>query len=171
MEPNGPAERSGLKVGDIILEFNGRTMATSSDLPYAVGPTRAGSTVVAVVMRKGQRLEINVTVGSRGKTEEEEVASSQQEAITSRLGLQVEEIPDDVKESNNIAGVLIKYVVQDSPAATAGLQSGDILVQLGFDEVSSVKSFLEIEKLLPENKPLPIRVVRRGSPLFRSVII
>ncbi|MFT4609761.1 MAG: serine protease Do [Cellvibrionaceae bacterium] len=171
MEPNGPAERSGLKVGDIILEFNGRTMATSSDLPYAVGPTRAGSTVSAVVMRKGQRLNIDVTVGTRGKTEEEQVASSQQEAITSRLGLQVEEIPDDVRESNNIAGVLINNVVQDSPAAKAGLQSGDILVQLGFDEVSSVKSFREIEKLLPENKPLPIRVVRRGSPLFRSVII
>jgi serine protease Do len=171
MEPNGPAERSGLKVGDIILEFNGRNMATSSDLPYAVGPTRAGSTVVAVVMRKGQRLEINVTVGSRGKTEEEQVASSQQEAITSRLGLQVEEIPDDVKKSNNIAGVLINNVVQNSPAATAGIQSGDILVQLGFDEVISVQSFRAIEKSLPVNKPLPIRVVRRGSPLFRSVII
>ncbi len=67
--------------------------------------------------------------------------------------------------------MLINNVVQDSPAAKAGIQSGDILVQLGFDEVSSVKSFKEIEKLLPENKPLPIRVVRRGSPLFRSVII
>lgn len=171
MEPNGPAERSGLKVGDIILEFNGRTMATSSDLPYAVGPTRAGSTVPAVVMRKGQRLNIDVTVGTRGKTEEEQVASSQQEAITSRLGLQVEEIPDDVRESNNISGVLINNVVQNSPAATAGLQSGDILVQLGFDEVISVQSFRAIEKSLPVNKPLPIRIVRRGSPLFRSVII
>ena len=171
MEPNGPAERSGLKVGDIILEFNGRTMATSSDLPYAVGPTRAGSTVSAVVMRKGQRLNIDVTVGTRGKTEEEQVASSQQEAITSRLGLQVEEIPDDVRESNNISGVLINNVVQNSPAATAGLQSGDILVQLGFDEVISVQSFRAIEKSLPVNKPLPIRIVRRGSPLFRSVII
>ena len=87
-------------------------------------------------MRKGQRLNIDVTVGTRGKTEEEQVASSQQEAITSRLGLQVEEIPDDVRESNNIAGVLINNVVQDSPAAKAGIQSGDILVQLGFDEVS-----------------------------------
>jgi serine protease Do len=171
MEPNGPAERSGLKVGDIILEFNGRSMSTSSDLPYAVGPTRAGSTVPALVMRKGQRLEISVTVGTRGQTEEEQVASSQQEAITSRLGLQVEEIPDDLKDSDNVAGVLINNVVQDSPAATAGLQSGDILVQLGFDEVTSVKNFREIEKSLTVNKPLPIRVIRRGSPIFRSVII
>lgn len=171
MEPKGPAERSGLKVGDIILKFNGRDMATSSDLPHAVGPTRAGSTVPAIIMRKGKRLDIDVTVGSRGKSEEEVVASSQQEAIKSRLGLQVEEIPEDVKEANNIEGVLINNVVQDSPAAKAGLQSGDVLVQLGFDDVISVNSFREIEKLLPVNKPLPIRFVRRGSPLFRSLII
>jgi serine protease Do len=171
MEPNGPAERSGLKVGDIILKFNGRDMATSSDLPHAVGPTRAGSTVPAIIMRKGKRLDIDVTVGSRGKSADEVVASSQQEAIKSRLGLQVEEIPEDVKEANNIEGVLINNVVQDSPAAKAGLQSGDVLVQLGFDDVISVNSFREIEKLLPVNKPLPIRFVRRGSPLFRSLII
>lgn len=171
MEPNGPAERSGLKVGDIILKFNGREMATSSDLPHAVGPTRAGSTVPAVIMRKGERLNIDVTVGTRGKSEDEQVASSQQEAIKSRLGLQVEEIPEDVKKANNIEGVLINNVVENSPAAIAGLQAGDVLVQLGFDEVMSVKSFREIEKSLPINKPLPIRFVRRGSPLFRSLII
>lgn len=171
MEPNGPAERSGLKVGDIILEFNGRSMATSSDLPHAVGPTRAGSTVPAIVMRKGQRLSIDVTVGTRGKSDEEQVASSQQEAIKSRLGLLVEEIPDEVKESSKVDGVLITNVVKGSPAAKAGLQSGDILVQLGFDEVASVSAFKNIEKSLVTNKPLPIRVVRRGSPLFRSVII
>jgi serine protease Do len=127
--------------------------------------------VPAIIMRKGKRLDIDVTVGSRGKSEEEVVASSQQEAIKSRLGLQVEEIPEDVKEANNIEGVLINNVVQDSPAAKAGLQSGDVLVQLGFDDVISVSSFREIEKLLPVNKPLPIRFVRRGSPLFRSLII
>jgi serine protease Do len=171
MEPNGPAERSGLEVGDIILEFNGRTMATSSDLPYAVGPTRAGSTVAAVIMRKGQRLNIDVTVGSRGKAEDEQVASQEPQVIISRLGLQVEEIPDEASDSSKITGVLISKVAKDSPAATAGLQAGDILVQLGFDEVISVESFRAIEKSLPVNKPLPIRVVRRGSPLFRSVII
>lgn len=170
MEPSGPAEKSGLKVGDIILTFNGRKMATSSDLPHAVGPTRAGSTVPVVIMRKGKRVNIDVTVGSRGAREAEPLASAKS-AIKSRLGLQVEEIPEDVKESQNIEGVLINNVVKDSSAAKAGLQPGDILVQLGFDEVGSVKGFQDIEKALPVNKPLPIRVVRRGSPLFRSIII
>ena len=51
------------------------------------------------------------------------------------------------------------------------MKPGDILVQLGFDEVDSVKSFRDIEEALPKNKPQPIRVIRRGSPLFRSIVI
>ncbi|MGH1485890.1 MAG: DegQ family serine endoprotease [Cellvibrionaceae bacterium] len=169
MEPKGPAEKSGLKVGDIILTFNGRDIATSSDLPYVVGPTRAGSTVPVVIMRKGKKITQDVTVGSRGNTGE--VASSTPTVKNSRLGIVVEDMTAEMRDATGIEGVVITQVSADSPAATAGLAPGDVLVQLGFDEVSSVKSFKKIEKSLPANKPQPIRVIRKGSPIFRSVVI
>ncbi len=170
MEPNGPAEKSGLKVGDIILKFNGRSIATSSDLPHAVGPTRAGSTVPVLIMRKGKKVTLDVTVGTRGKANET-IAASAPEKVDTRLGLIVEDMTDEIRKSVGVEGVIIKQVSDNSPAAAAGLEPGDILVQLGFDEVDSVKSFRKIEKSLPANRPQPIRVVRRGSPLFRSIII
>ncbi|MGH1440417.1 MAG: DegQ family serine endoprotease [Cellvibrionaceae bacterium] len=172
MEPNGPAERSGLKVGDIILTFNGRDIATSSDLPYVVGPVRAGSTVPVKIIRKGKRRTIDVTVGTRDNSGAATVTSSTQpEPAETRLGLVVEEMTSEMKRSAGTDGVLIKQVSPNSPAADAGLEPDDILVQLGFDEISSVKRFRKIERSLPVNKPQPVRVIRRGSPLFRSITI
>lgn len=172
MEPDGPAERSGLKVGDIILEFNGRNIATSSDLPYVVGPVRAGKTVPVEIIRKGKKRTIDVTVGSRDNSGATTVTSSSPPApADTRLGLVVEEMTPKMKQSVDMDGVVIKQVSANSPAAKAGLEPGDILVQLGFDEISSVKRFRKIERSLPANKPQPVRVIRRGSPLFRSITI
>jgi serine protease Do len=172
MEPNGPAERSGLKVGDIILEFNGREIATSSDLPYVVGPVRAGSVVPVNIIRKGKRRSIDVTVGTRNSSDAAATPSSAPEVpVDTRLGLVVEEMTADMKSVVGVEGVIIKQVSVNSPAAAAGLEPGDVLVQLGFDEIRSAKQFRKIEKALPVNKPQPVRVIRRGSPLFRSITI
>jgi serine protease Do len=173
MEPNGPAEKSGLKVGDIILSFNKRDINMSSDLPYVVGPTRAGSKVPVIVMRKGKQVTLTVTVGSRNGGNDVAAAPSStgSEVGDTRLGLLIEDMTAEMKSAAGIAGVVISQVFANSPAATAGLEPGDIIVQLGFDDVDSVTQFRKIEKSLPANKPQPIRVIRRGAPLFRSIII
>jgi len=172
MEPNGPAERSGLKVGDIILKFNGRKIETSSDLPYVVGPVRAGTTVPVKIIRKGKRRTIDVTVGTRDSSNASAVTPASPEApAKTRLGLVIEGMTSEMKRTAGVEGVVIKQVVANSPAAEAGLEAGDILVQLGFDEVNSVKRFKRIERSLPANKPQPVRVIRRGAPLFRSITI
>lgn len=170
MERGGPAEKSGIKVGDIILEFNREKIMTSSDLPLVVGPVRSGSTVPVKIMRKGKKKTIDVTVGSRGGDVAQQVGS-QSEQDKSRLGLVVEEIPAKMRESVGVEGVVVTDVFDDGPARAAGIQVGDIIVQLGFDEVSSVINFNKVAKSLPPNKPQPIRIIRRGSPLFRSIVI
>jgi len=170
MERGGPAEKSGLEVGDVILEFNGRRIDTSSDLPYAVGPVRAGSTVEALVMRKGNKQTVNVTVGTRG-ADNFQLAEAAPASIDSRIGVVVEAMTNDIRNQVGIDGVVITKVVPESPAAVAGIQEGDVLVQLGFDNVTSLDDFAKIEKDLPVNKPQPIRVIRNGSPLFRSLVI
>lgn len=169
MEIDGPAERSGLKVSDIILTFNGQDILTSSDLPHIVGPTPAGSTVPVEIMRKGKKMTLDVTVGSRNTDGEPTLAKSKPKKT--RLGLVVEEMTEEMMRSVKVKGVVITEVMPDSPAAVAGLAPGDILVQLGFDEVTSIKGYRKIEKSLPKNKPQPIRVIRNGSPLFRSIVI
>ena len=170
MEPNGPAERSGLRVGDIILEFNKRKIATSSDLPYVVGPIRSGTVVPVKILRKGKRTTIDVTVGTRN-TSGGSVAAAEPAPAETRLGILVEEMTAEMKQKMGVDGLIIKQVSANSPAAEAGLEPGDILVQLGFDEINTIKAFKKIERALPANKPQPVRVIRRGAPLFRSITI
>ncbi|MBX2807211.1 MAG: DegQ family serine endoprotease [Cellvibrionaceae bacterium] len=170
MERNGPAEKSGLKIGDVILEFNNRKIVNSSDLPYAVGPTRAGSEVPVTIMRKGKKKLLQVKVGTRASNGSLSLHSTPN-LESSRLGISVEALSSDLRQELGLDGVVIKQVAPDSAAEAAGVEPGDIIVQLGFDDIGSVKEFQKAEKSLPANKPQPIRVIRRGTPLFRSILI
>ena len=171
LEEDGPAYRSGLKVSDIILSFNGKEIQESSDLPHAVGPIKPGKTVPATVMRKGQKVKLKVTVGSRTNPNVAQATSAKSKTAESRLGVVVLDLNAEQREFVGSDGVVIMEVKSSSPAEKAGLQRGDVLVQLGFEDIKSVKNFLATEKGLAANKPLPIRVIRKGTPLFRSIVL
>src|SRR5690606_14385070 len=64
VEPQGPAAKAGIKAGDLILQFDGRSVNTQYDLPYLVGRTSPNSKVPVVVIRKGKKQIINVTIGT-----------------------------------------------------------------------------------------------------------
>ncbi len=169
LDKSGPGQASGLKVSDIILSFNGKSIQRSSDLPHIVGPIKPGTTVSAEVMRKGEKITLEVTIGSRNMPVTAKERSSQAEK--SRIGAAIEDLTDPEREAVGSDGVVVVGIQQGSPAAKAGLRKGDVIVQLGFEEVSSVQSFKQIESDLPSNKPLPVRIIRQGTPLFRSLLI
>ena len=164
LEPGGPADRSGLRVSDIIIDFNGRKIATSSDLPHAVGPTKPGSTVSVTLMRKGERKRQEVTVGKRER-DSADVATNNGGG---RLGLIVDAFN---KPNQGMVGVIITGVLPNSIAERAGLQKGDVIVELGFDKIVSVSDFERISKSLPVDKPQTIRLIRRGVPMYKSITI
>lgn len=170
IDSTGPAARSGLKVSDIILSFNGKKIMTSSDLPHVVGPLKPGTTVPATVMRKGKEITLDVTVGSRHNPDVAQ-EKADDDKPESRLGVAVQELTEEIREAVGSGGVIISRVAPDSPAAKSGLQRGDVIVQLGFEDVTSLKQFYELEAALPTDEPKPIRFVRRGETLFRSILL
>lgn len=172
-DPEGPAAKSGLKAGDLIIKFNGKDVHTSSDLPYLVGRTAPKTKVPVLIMRKGKQQTISVTVGALPVSPNEVIdrpAGAPAENAIDTLGLVVAPL-DQTTRGGAEAGVVVQDVKPDSPAAEAGLIPGDVITQLGFSDIKSVADYNKIVKGLPKGEPQAVRFYRQNRPVFRSIII
>ncbi|MEP4484478.1 MAG: DegQ family serine endoprotease [Halioglobus sp.] len=165
---DGPAEKSGLKPGDIIITFDGSDIPTSSDLPHVVGLLAPGSEVPVVVMRDKKRRTIDVEIGGLGAEDSFTLtAGLEQEQQGGRLGVVVETAPPEALERWGISGgVLVREVVRGSAAADAGLAPGDVITLIGSSPVKNVKTFESAVEKLSSGSSVPLRLIRRGSPMF-----
>ncbi len=171
MDPSGPAAKAGLEIGDVILAFGDDDILTSGDLPHAVGATDPDTSVKVTVMREGKQRKIDVVVGQLN-ADVSTLAKQQAGEQGDRLGLTVEPVDTELQQQWQLSGgVMIDQVEPDSAAAKAGLQPGDVVVQLGFNSVDSAEQFAELVESLPANSLLPIRFYRHGRALFRTIAI
>ncbi len=171
VEPGSPAYKAGLRIGDVIVEFNGRDIETSGQLPHIVGATAPGETVPVEVVREGDHKKLSVTVGSLpGADMGTDLAGNQGPDQGGRFGAVVSEIDPRMRESWQLdGGVMVQAVDSGSPAAETGLRPGDVIVQLGFEKVDDLNDFRQIVEKLPADKLLPIRFFRDGMPTFRTI--
>ncbi|WP_183457536.1 DegQ family serine endoprotease [Microbulbifer rhizosphaerae] len=173
VEAGSPAAEAGIRVGDIITRFDGQKIVVFGDLPHIVGQTPPGREVSVELMREGERKKVRVKVGAlEGAEEVQQTSSAPSPDVGGRLGLVTSEIPDTLKQRWGVdTGVLVKQVVPGKPGAKAGLRSGDIVAQLGFDEVENMEDYDKVVKELPGGELLPIRFFRAGQPTFRTIQI
>lgn len=167
LDPEGPAAASGLKVGDIILKFNGREVEESGDLPPMVGRLAPGTKVPVEIMRKGKQRDLKVEIGrldDQGGVESGAPGSRGGQS-GDPLGLTIG--PND--EAGGEPGVLVREVAPGSAAAKAGLRPGDVITQLGYEPVTSVPEYRQRIKDLPEGEPIAVRFLRDGQPAFTSL--
>ena len=169
--PGGPAEKAGVKVGDLIVKFNAQDVHSQADLPRIVGQLAPGTKVVFDVIRKGKRETLTgVLEKLKDDTNVAVIPNPTNETKTTQtdaLGLTVAPVNVGSKER----GVQVVSVVPDSAAQRAGIQRGDIITQLDFVDLDSVASYSKVVAGLPKNTAKAIRFVRNGSPVFRSITI
>ena len=164
----GPADKAGLRAGDVILSFDGQDIPSSSDLPHVVGLIEPGKTVSAEIMRDSKRKTIKVEVGGLGADDSYALSSGNAEAESGgRLGLLVETADPETLERWGVnGGVVVREVVSDSPAEEAGVQPGDVITLLGSKPIKSAEVFAEAEEKLKKGSSVPLRLIRRGNPMF-----
>ena len=167
---DSPASKSELQEGDIIVEFDGRKIDLSSDLPHVVGRTRAESVVEVEIVRDGKRRTIEVEVGLLPERPEMRIGA-RGARLENRLGIAVEELTAEQKESIGVKGGVVISRLSEGPATDGGLQRGDVITTLEGDAIDSPEQFEEKVKDLPADKAIPVRVVRDGRPVFVVVKI
>ncbi|MFT7235338.1 MAG: serine protease Do [Methylophagaceae bacterium] len=172
--PQSPAAKAGLETGDVILEFNGNEISTSSSLPPFVGRTKIGESVPVVVMRNKKQKTLKVVIE---KLEDDAVAmlktgNKPSRLIDERLAVEVAELTPQQRERFDVKkGGAIVLSVEQGAAAKAGIRRGDVVMSLNNLQISSAKQFLEIARKLPEDKSIPVLVQREQGATFIALKI
>lgn len=169
---DSPAAAAGIRVGDIIVEYDNKKVVSSSMLPPMVGRTPVNSTVPVVVLRNGNPITLKVTIGELEREDAEKVAKAPVNKARNKLNLKVGELSPEEREklAGDDRGVAVR-LVGEGPAAIAGIRPKDIVLSINNQDVTSAAQFESIVSNLPVGKAVPILIQREGRALFLAIKI
>lgn len=167
--PDSPARAAGIKVGDVIITFNGKDIKNSASLPPIVGSTKVGVYVPVKVIRNRKEVVVKVKLGELPDDGAITRADKPAAETTNRLGMSVVDLTDEQKEELELdKGVLVQQLV-DGAASKGGIRKGDIIISINNKDVKDSRQFRKLVKDLPAGKSVAVLVQRDGSPTFLAI--
>jgi serine protease Do len=172
--PEGPASKAGIRPGDVVLEFNGKELNNSAQLPPLVGASRINEPADLVVLRNGKRMDFKVTVAELPGEDDDEPAKAAtspkqpQPPKADVLGLVVGELTDDLRKRSGIeakGGVVVR-AVEAGAARAAGVREGDVITLFDGQEVTGPSQFHDLVGKTPAGRSVAVLVQRREGPMF-----
>jgi serine protease Do len=165
----GPAKAAGVRPGDVIVAYDGHPIRHSDELPRLVAETPVGRDVALTVVRNGKTLTLPARIVKLAEPEQRRAAGVGGKPA---LGLAVQTVTSQLAGELGLpvtAGVLVRGVEDGSPAASAGLQAGDVIAEIDREPVKSVD---DLERALTRRRPgAPVLffVHRNGGDLYIAV--
>jgi serine protease Do len=164
----GPADKAGIKRGDVIVSFDGKEIKEVKDLPYIVASTPVGKNVKVELVRKGRKTSLQVKVGEL-KEEGESQAVSKAEP---NLGLTVKEITPELARNlglSETSGLIVVQVENNTAAAKAGLRPGDIIIEIDQVPIKDLDEFHSKIQDYKKGDTVLFLVKRRGSTTYLTL--
>jgi Do/DeqQ family serine protease len=166
--PGGPADKAGIKNGDVIRKLNSQTVEGSEQLTAMVTNVNPGTEVKLDILRDGQPMTIRLVLGERPANLGVTAGIGKAPSEGALRGITVQNLTPDLRDQlglpPNVRGVVISNLDPDSPAAQAGIQPGDVIESINRHSVNSVADF---NRLAAEAKGQTLlRINRQGNGIF-----
>ena len=169
VQEESPAEKAGVKAGDVIVRYDDHEITDASELPPLVGSTPVGSSARITVLRDGRQKVLTAKVEQLA-TNDDAGTLDGDTAGRGGLGIAVAEL---TKEQRNELGIdeggVVVTQVGDGPAAEAGIRRGDVLLRFGQKDIESTAQLNELVAAAPAGKRVPMLVRRGDNALFVAV--
>jgi len=175
--PDSPASRAGVETGDVIVKLNGQAIVNGSALQMAVADVRPGTKVQLGILRNGKAQALDLTVGeynAKGSlTADNDGDGGGHAAQGGKLGVGMADLTPEIRQQlrlpDEVKGAAIESVRPGSPAEDAGLQPGDVIVQVNRHEVADAKAAVAGVKAVPAGQDVLLLVWSKGGTSFRVV--
>ncbi len=158
---DSPAEKAGLKQGDIILKFNGQVITDVASLRNAVAIMKPGSKIALVLLRNGKAMNLDVEIGNFPSTEVTAASAKNQ-----KLGIEVENLTPELAKklgvNSELKGVAISSIQTNSPLVWAGVRKGALILEVNKKPVASVEDFNKALDASEAGKPL-LFLIKQGA--------
>ncbi len=171
VQDGSPANKAGLKPGDVITEFNGRKVARAEELSRVVAETPSGQTVPVTVMRDGKPLRISATIGTLDDTDTRQ-ASAPSPAAPGALGLSLQSVTPAVARELDLkeqSGAIVRDVRSGGPADKAGMQQGDVITEIDRHRVANADEAKQAIERHAKGSPVLLLVHRDGSSRYVAI--
>ena len=170
--PGEPADRAGIRQGDVILAVNGVRMAGSQELTRAIAGFPPGEEVLLTVWRKAREKKVTVTLGKRELQKQAEKREPEADEPGDVLGMSLSPLAEDEGEAGDSRGLAVTSVRDGSPAAQAEIREGDVILQVNQLDVAGIQDLKRAIESEWKNKEVLLFLIRRGDRnIFRTVKI
>lgn len=166
-----PAEKSGIALGDVILQFNDQTVTGSKDISRIVAATPVGETVAVQVIRNGKTVDIQAKVG---EMEEESATAAAGDASHKTIGISVQNLTPQIARELGLKkniGVVVTGVEPGSVAADAMIQTGDVIQEIDRKPVKNVTDFIQKIGKAKAGDTLLLLIEREQNSLFVAIML
>jgi S1-C subfamily serine protease len=164
--PNGPADRAGVKPGDVILSFDQQPVTDIQQFQVMAAGAEPGRTIDIELYRRGKKVSARIVATPRV---EQAATPPKPQPVKNWLGLDVREVAGS-QALPNARGVLVATVEPGSPAENAQLRAGDILLEIEGQAIADLKTWQGLAKqMLKARRPLMFRVLRRGLVTYVAI--
>jgi serine protease Do len=171
--PDSPASRGGVATGDVISKLNGEKVLNGSALQVAVSEMAPGTKITLGVIRDGKPVTLDLTVGQFHGDSESASNDSQDAPQGGKLGLAVSNLTPEARQQfevpDQVHGVIVENVRPASPADDAGIQPGDVILEIDRKPAESASQFASAVHQNKDGKDVLLLVWSKGNSSYRTI--